>query len=181
MKGNLRIIKNYKGITFAAKVYNALLPNPIQPEIEKILWDNQNSFQWNQSTTSTVSDYPLNHQRSMYRKARLLFIDLDGEKMEQILLAYSLPKETVKAIMMLYKNTKAMVCSPDGNTRVLQGDTLKSYLFIICIDFKVWISIDLIKENGFTHKKTRSSSIPLRLWHRRPFGKYTYPNWIPAA
>ena len=41
--------------------------------------------------------------------------------------------------MILYKNTKAMVHSPDGDTTyfdivagVLQGDTLIPYLFIIC-------------------------------------------------
>ena len=34
-------------------------------------------------------------------------------KMEQILLAYGLLKERVTAIMMLYKNKKAKVCSPD--------------------------------------------------------------------
>ena len=34
--------------------------------------------------------------------------------MEQILLAYGLPKEIVTAIMMLYKNMKAIVHSPDG-------------------------------------------------------------------
>ena len=39
--------------------------------------------------------------------------------------------------MMLYKNTKAMICSPDSYTnfffyivRVLQEDTLALYLFI---------------------------------------------------
>ena len=42
--------------------------------------------------------------------------------------------------MILYKNTKAMICSVDGGTnffdiitRVLQGDTF-AYLFIICLD-----------------------------------------------
>ena len=59
--------------------------------------------------------------------------------MEQILLAYSLPKETIAAIMMLYKNTKVNVRSLDGDTDYfnivvgeLQGDTLAPYLFIIC-------------------------------------------------
>ena len=36
--------------------------------------------------------------------------------MELILLAYGLPKETVAVIMMLYKNTKVKVRSPDGDT-----------------------------------------------------------------
>ena len=34
---------------------------------------------------------------------------------EHILLAYGLPKETVTAIMMLYKNTKVKVCLLDGD------------------------------------------------------------------
>ena len=36
--------------------------------------------------------------------------------MEQILLAYGIPKETMAAIMILYKNTKVKVRSPDGDT-----------------------------------------------------------------
>ena len=51
--------------------------------------------------------------------------------MEQILLAYGLLKETVAAIMMLNKNTKVKVHSPDGDieffdivTGVLQGDAI---------------------------------------------------------
>ena len=36
--------------------------------------------------------------------------------MEQILLVYSLTKENVAAIMMIYKNTKVKVRSPDGDT-----------------------------------------------------------------
>ena len=62
--------------------------------------------------------------------------------MEQLLLAYSLPKETVAAIMMLYKNTKVKVCSPYWDTDyfdivagVLQGDTLAPYFFILCLDY----------------------------------------------
>ena len=83
--------------------------------------------------------------------------------MEQILLAYSLPKETIAPIMMLYRNTKVKVHSPDGDTDyfnmvadVLQGDTLAPYLFIICLDDVLRISIDKIKENGFKLTKERS-------------------------
>ena len=32
---------------------------------------------------------------------------------------------------------------------VQQGDTLAPYLFIICLDYMLRMSIDLIKENGF--------------------------------
>ena len=61
--------------------------------------------------------------------------------MEQILLAYELPKEIVTVVIMVYKNTKAMVYSPDGDTNfnnaaeVLQGDISALYLFIFCLDY----------------------------------------------
>ena len=60
-------------------------------------------------------------------EATLLFVEfskafdsMHREKMDQILLAYKLPKETVTAIIMLYKNTKAMVCSPDSDTDLFE-------------------------------------------------------------
>ena len=56
-------------------------------------------------------------------------------KMEQILLAYCLPKETIAAIMILYKNTKVKIHLPDEDTDffdivtgVLQRDTFAPYL-----------------------------------------------------
>ena len=71
-------------------------------------------------------------------EATLLFVDLSKlfdsihrGKREQIFLAYGPPKETVTAIMMLYKSAKINVRSPDGDTDffnivagVLQGDAL---------------------------------------------------------
>ena len=81
--------------------------------------------------------------------------------MEQILLAYGLPKETVAAITILYRNAKVKVRSPDGDTEyfgivagVLQGDTLAPYLFIICLDYVLRTSIDKIRENSFELTKT---------------------------
>ena len=74
----------------------------------------------------------------------LLFVDfykafdaIHRGKMELILLAYDLPKETVAVILMLYKNSKVKVCSPDGDTDffdivtvVLQRDTLAPLLSV---------------------------------------------------
>ena len=89
--------------------------------------------------------------------------------MEQILLAYGLPKETVAAITILYKNTKVKVRSPDGDTEhfdivagVLQGDTLAPYLFIICLDYVLRTSIYQIRENGFELTKKRSRRYPVK-------------------
>ena len=89
--------------------------------------------------------------------------------MEQILQAYGLPKETVAAIMILYRNTKLKVRSPDGDTEyfdivagILQGGTLAQYLFIICLVYELRTSIDKIRENGFELKKKRSRRYPAK-------------------
>ena len=91
-------------------------------------------------------------------------------KMEQILLAYGIPKETVTAIMILYRNTKVKVRFPDGDTDyfnivagVLQGNTLAPYLFIICLNYVLRTSIDKIKENGFELTKKRSRRYPAKI------------------
>ena len=83
--------------------------------------------------------------------------------MGQILLAYGLPKETAVVIMMLDKNKKIKVRSPDGDTDffdivagVLQEDTLAPYLFIICLDYVLRTFRDSMKENGITLIKARS-------------------------
>ena len=61
----------------------------------------------------------------------------------------------------------AILHSPDGDTEyfdivagVLQGDTLTSYLFIICRDYILRTSIDKIRENGFELTK-KSGGMPL--------------------
>ena len=89
--------------------------------------------------------------------------------MEQTLLAYGLPKETVAAKTILYRNTKVKVRSPDGDTEyfdivagVLQGDTLPPYLFIICQDYVLRTSTDKIRENGFELTKKRSRRYPAK-------------------
>ena len=58
-----------------------------------------------------------------YLEATLFFVDfskvfesIHRGKMEQILLAYGVPRETVTAIMVLYSNSKVKVRSPDGDT-----------------------------------------------------------------
>ena len=109
-------------------------------------------------------------------QATLLFVDftkafdsIHRGKMEKILLAYSLPKETVAAITILYRNTKVKVRSPDGDTEyfdivagILQGDMLAPYLFIICLDYVLRTSIDKIREKGFELTKKRSRRYPAK-------------------
>ena len=179
--GDLGLAKNYRDITLtsiAAKIYNALLRNCIEPKIDNILRKNQNGFRRNRSTTSQILTIRriLEGVRVKNLLATLLFVDftkafdfIQRGKMKQILLAYGLPKETVAAITILYRNTKVKVRSPDGDTEyfdivagVLQGDTLAQYLFIICLDYVLRTSIDKIRENGFELTKKRSRRYPAK-------------------
>ena len=143
-KGDLRLAKNYRGITLtsiAAKIYNAQLQNRIELKIDNILGKNQNGFRRNKSTTSQILTIwrILESVRAKKKlQATLLFVDfteafdsIHKGMMEQILLAYGLPKETVAAITILYRNTKMKVRPTDGDSEyfdivagVLQGDTL---------------------------------------------------------
>ena len=79
-KGNLRITKKYRAIiltTIAARVYNILLLNLIQSEIEKILRKNQITFQRNCSTTSLILtiDRILEKEHTKDLEATLLFVN----------------------------------------------------------------------------------------------------------
>ena len=62
--------------------------------------------------------------------------------------------------MMLYKNTKVKVHSPDGDPDYFDIDTLAPYQFIICLDYVLRMSIDLMKENSFKLAKERSRRYP---------------------
>ena len=178
-KGDLGLAVNYRGITLtstAAKIYNAMLLNRLQPEVDKVLRKNQNGFRKNRSTVSQILTVRriIEGVRSRNLQAVLLFVDFSKAfdsihrgKMEQIPLAYGIPKETVDAIMMLYKNTKAKVRSPDGDTEffdilagVLQGDTLAPFIFIICLDYVLRNSVDKITELGLTLTKARGRRYP---------------------
>ena len=180
-KGDFGLAKNYRGITLtsiAAKIYNALLRNRIEPKIDNILRKNQNGFRRNRYTTSQILTIRriLEGVRAKNLQATLLFVDfikpfdsIHRGKMEPILLAYAIPKETVAAITILYRNTKVKVRSPDGDTEyfdnvagVLQGDTLAPYLFIICLDYVLRTSIDKIRENSFELTKKRSRIYPAK-------------------
>ena len=139
--------------------------------------------------------------RAKSPETTILFVDfaqaidsIHKGKMEQILLTYSLLKVTVDAIMMLYKNRKAKVRSPDGDTDyfdivagVLQRDTLASYLLIICLDYVLRTSINKMKDKRFQADKGKKQRIPrtnnyrrgLRRWHSA-CGKYNPPKPKPC-
>ena len=178
-KGNNGLAKNYWGITLtsiAAKIDNAVLRNHIEPKTENILGKNQNGFWRYRSTTLQILTIHriLEGVCAKNLEATILFVNftkafdsIHWGKMEQILLTYGLPKETVAAIMMLYRNTKVKVHSLDGDKDyfdivavMLQGDTLAPYHFIICLDYMLRTSIDRMKQNSFKLTKERSRRYP---------------------
>ena len=79
-KVDLGIAKHYRGITLtstAAKIYNALTRNRIEPEIEKIPRKNQNGFLRNRSMTSHISTTRriLEGIRAKNLNATILYVD----------------------------------------------------------------------------------------------------------
>ena len=67
--------------------------------------------------------------------------------------------------MMLYRNTEAKICQLDRDTDffdIFAGDIFAQYVFIIWLDYVLWTSIDLIKENGIMlkQKKPRDRRYP---------------------
>ena len=119
----------------------------------------ESNFRKNRSTPGQILTIRriLEGVKSKNLPLTLLFIDFsksfDSFKrnvMEQILQIYGIPIETIESIMMLYRNTRSMVISPDCDTAffeittgVLQVDTLAPFLFILCLDYILKTSVDI--------------------------------------
>ena len=94
--------------------------------------------------------------RAKNLQATILFVNftkafdsIHRRKMEQILLAYGLPKVKVRP--------------PDGDIDyfdIVAGDTLAPYLFIIGLDYVLRTSNDKMKEKGSKLTKERSRRYP---------------------
>ena len=108
-------------------------------------------------------------------------------KMEQILLVYGLPIETVTAIMTLYKNTKVILSSSNGDTnfiaRVLQGDILATCMFYTLLKLCTSNVNRSNKRKWFLIKKDRKQMIFCRnydkfnlCWWSSASCKYTRPS-----
>ena len=76
--------------------------------------------------------------------------------------------------MLLHKNIKVKVFSLDEDTYffdiitgVLQGNALTLYLCKFSLDYVLRTSIDLMKENSFTLKKSKKQTIPTKNYHGR--------------
>jgi hypothetical protein len=178
-KGDLSSMNNYRGISLmsiAAKVYNRILLNRIRPVVDPILRQNQAGFRKGRGCTDQIhilrrvmegarnQQIPLFVTFIDFRKA---FDSIDREMMFAILRHYGIPDKIVKAIRVLYDNSKSSVFVDgllteefDVTTGVLQGDVLAPFLFIIIIDF-------LLKRaeegHGFTTHPRRSRREPAKV------------------
>ena len=126
--GDLSDVGNYRGITLsaiAAKVTNKLILNRIQPVLDPKLRPNNNGFRPKRGPPSHILSLRrlIEGVKSYKLKAIITFVDfkkafdsVHRERMFKILEAYGIPGKIVAAIRCLYKNTKAKVMSPDGET-----------------------------------------------------------------
>ena len=137
-KSDLGNTKNYRGITYtvtATKVYNTMLQNSIQSEIKKIRFSEKSIHHF------TDSDDPANPRECTCRKTRgnsvaRRFLESiwfhtqkkDGANPNRIL-PFLCQKQNRYSYHDALKNTRAIVCSPDGDIDffdivpgVLQGD-----------------------------------------------------------
>ena len=154
-KGNPAICGNYRGIalmSICAKLYNLMLLMRLRSTLEPHLRHNQNGFRQGRSTAQQVLALRrLIEEISSVKDKKLITVFVDFSKafdsvdwnyIENILLAYDVPKEMVDAIMSVYFGAQAAV-KVDGvvssffdlGIGVLQGDTLAPFLFVIVLDW----------------------------------------------
>ena len=177
--GDLSDVGNYRGISLSSivsKTVNKMILNRIQPKIDSHLRKNQNGFKPSRSTTAHILSLRriIEEVKANNLNAILIFIDfkkafdsIHRTKMMNILKAYGVPPNLLNAIMHTYKNTRAKVVTPDGDTDyfdilagVLQGDTLAPFLFAIVIDYCMRMAIGDDEEKlGFTLERRRSRRI----------------------
>jgi len=178
-KGDISDVKNYRGISLtviAAKVYNKMLLERIQPHIQRVLRMNQNGFRVGRTTLGQILTLRrlIEGIRSKNLPAIITFIDFSKafdsvcqHKLKQIMIAYGIPLSIVNAIYVLYEDTEAKVISPDGETDffqvkagVLQGDTLAPFLFILVLDYALRQATSNAHQTGFTLQPRRSTRYP---------------------
>ena len=178
--GDLTNTNNYRGISLIciiAKIYNRLILNRIRSVIDVKLRINQNGFRSKRTTVAQILTLRriIEGVKANNLPAVLTFIDfkkafdsIHRGKMMQILRAYGIPPNLLRAIERMYTNTKAKVTTPDGETElfditagVLQGDTLAPFLFIIVLDYAMRKALgDREDDLGFTITPRKSRRHP---------------------
>ena len=162
----------------AAKIYNALLRNRIEPKIDNILRKKQNGFRRNRSTTSQIltirrilegvrakkpaGDITIcrHYQGLRFHTQREVGTNpssIRPTKRKRSSNNDSLQKHQSESTFTRWRHEYFDIVAG-----VLQGDTLSPYLFIIGLDYVLRTSIDKIRENGFERTKKRSRRYPAK-------------------
>ena len=171
-KGDLSLMTNYRGITLmsiAAKVYNKVLLLRVRDHVDPILRNNQAGFRSGRSCSQQIHilrriieafgnyQLPLTVTFIDFKKA---FDSINRSVMFAVLRHYGIPEVIVKAISVLYDNSKSAVMV-DGTisesflvtTGVLQGDVLAPFLFIMLIDYLMRKATENIESGIVTHPR----------------------------
>ena len=177
--GDLSLGSNYRGISLSSvvsKVFNKMILNRIRSKLDQHLRINQNGFRPARTTVSQILALRrlIEGVKEHQLPAVITFIDfkkafdtIHRGKMLKILRAYGIPDRLVEAISSIYRNNKAKVVSPDGETElfsisagVLQGDTLAPFLFVIVLDYALRKALTGQEEElGFQLRKRQSRRV----------------------
>ena len=152
--GDLSKTGNYRGIALTSlvmKLINRMILNRMRPVIDPLLRGNQSGFRPGRSTVTQVLALRrvIEEIKKNNLPAVMVFIDfckafdsISHDTMFKILRAYGIPPRMLSAIELCYRNLKAKVVSPDGDTElfgihacVMQEDTLAPFLFVIILDY----------------------------------------------
>ena len=152
--GSASFMSNHRGISLmsvAAKLYNKMLLNRIQPQIDPILRDNQCGFRRDRSCVDQIHILrriiegaealclPLVATYIDFKKA---FDSINRQMMFAILRHYGIPQQIVDAIKCVYDDSQSCVRNNGELSEffevmkgVFQGGTLAPYLFDITLDY----------------------------------------------
>ena len=167
-------IEEHRGISLmscAAKLFNKVLLNRLQPIIDPFLRQEQNGFRPKRGTVQQILSLRRVAEEAIIHQDDLITIFVDFKKafdsvsrdaLPKVLKAYNVPPLLISACCSMYIDTCALVITSDGPTDlfttssgVLQGDTLAPFLFILVLD---WVLRTPIPDDsgGFLLSRRRS-------------------------
>ena len=163
-RNHLWLLQKHNLRAIIAKVYIVLLFHRIWPKDEKIL---RTAFEGTINSQILTIHRIIEGLRIKNLEETQFFVDFSKAfdfiyrgKIAVILQVYNLAKEIVTALMIVYKNMKAIVHSPDNVidffdivTGVFKRDNLSWYIFIICLNYVLPTSIVQMKK-WFRFKKS---------------------------